>query len=146
MQCLQRVCPAAASLLLPARSPQTKSSGQPRLAAASLTLASPSQAHGRGLFLSLPGWLAGWVRPSPERYRPGWGLRACPEDPAPVWQALRPRLIFGLLNLYRVSAAPPHTHTHPEAPSPSDRTTLRSDWRFLVELGHSGCWVLSVIL
>lgn len=42
MQCLQQVCPAAASLLLPARSPQTKLLGSAPPGSCHLTLANPA--------------------------------------------------------------------------------------------------------
>lgn len=51
MQCLQQVCPAAASLLLPARSPQTKLLSSAPPGSWRLTLASPAGVRGRKALL-----------------------------------------------------------------------------------------------
>lgn len=91
MQCLQQVCPAAASLLLPARSPQTKLLSSAPPGSCHLTLASPAQ-----------GWRP-WAEGSPPFRLPwAWGEgKAC---------LLRERGEVGAENLH-------HSGARPENPS-----------------------------
>lgn len=85
-QCLQQVCPAAASPLLPARSPQTKLLSAAPPGSCHLTLASPAGVRGRKALLpsaSLgPGGRQGQP---PERERGAVGLGGLPTvlEPSP---------------------------------------------------------------
>lgn len=158
MQRLQQVCPAAASPLPPARSPQTKLLSAAPPGSCHLTLASPAGVRGRKALLpsaSLrPGGREG--RP-PERERgAGRGLptvlQPSPREPT---QARCPGLLVypgpGTLPS-DLGLVPPYSTPSPGqqggacCPHWTDEDTEGLTGRFQAELGHPGCWVVVLIL
>lgn len=165
MQCLQQVCPAAASLLLPARSPQTKLLSTAPPGSCHLTLASPAGVRGRKALLpsaSLrPRGREGWP-PERERGAVGlgrwwWGLptvlEPSPENP---WARCPGELstevlgetqrLFLLTSHFVFCLMPPNSSRGQQGeaccPHLTDEETEGLTGRFRAEPGDLGCWVV----
>ena len=146
MQCLQQVCPAAASLLLPARSPQPKLLSSAPPGSCHLTLASPAGV--RGLEALLPsaslrqgGGEAYFLRGRRVRWRlevPRFWSPAVPQGPS----VLLPHPYSALW-----LTVAPEARMGGDCCSHSTGEKLRfRTGSFQAELGHPGCWMVLLSL